>query len=503
MPLKTVCHGTALPTFALLIWPAIVLALFAALPLRSALVWGLITGYLYLPESFAIDLPGLPAIDKISVLSMALVLALILFRQPGTGNPDTPQPEELDNNARWFGRVVYGLIGLLFANEILTIATNRAPIILEEATLPGLSSWDFVGTSASIIFMIVPFFLGRRYLARSEDHAFLLRCLVLSALVYSLLILIETRLSPQLHNWIYGFHQHSFLQHVRGGSFRPKVFLRHGLWIGIFLFMAILAAAALARSAQADTDPGGRMKWALASLWLLAVLLVSKNLGAVMITVLLLPLILVPRRLALSITTVIALLVLCYPALRQAHMIPLDQVTSFARTISEDRAASFEFRLRNEDVLLARASEKQMSGWGGYGRARNLNESGGFTDTVDGLWIAKLGSSGWLGYIALFGLLVFPTLALLRTRIRKDVPIETLVLSMIMAGILIYLIPNSSLNPIGWLMAGAIAGFVQFDAKVRQDHAPATAETIPTSSIRYTRFEAKTPNAPRSASLRR
>ena len=302
-----------------------------------------------------------------------------------------------------------------------------------------------------------------------------------------------------MHNWVYGFHQHSFAQHIRGGSYRPKVFLRHGLWVGLFLVMVVLAAAALTQR----TQDGGGAKWIVASLWLLAVLLVSKNLGAVLITLLLLPLMFLPRRLALIAATGIAVMVLCYPALRQADIIPLERIANFARAISEERAASFEFRLRNEDALLARAAEKPLSGWGGYGRARNLDENGEFTDTVDGLWIATLGSNGWLGYIGLFGLLVFPILALLRTRRRKDIPVETLALGVIMAGNLIYLIPNSALSPIGWLMAGALAGFVQFDARTRRSPEPDTTGVLPQTGIRYTRFDGKTLHNPRSAGLRR
>ena len=61
--------------------------------------------------------------------------------------------------------------------------------------------------------------------------------------------------------------------------------------------MVVLAAAALC---TARAEKKGRLKWTLASLWLLAVLLVSKNLGAVIITLLLLPLLFSSRRLALS-----------------------------------------------------------------------------------------------------------------------------------------------------------------------------------------------------------
>ena len=81
-------------------------------------------------------------------------------------------------------------------------------------------------------------------------------------------------------------------------------------------------------------------------------------------------------------------------------------------------------------------------------------------------------------------------------RKRKDIPIETLVLGIIMAGNLIYLIPNSALSPIGWLMVGAIAGFVQFDVRTGRRDTYRTLTNILShkSGIRYTRFDTGTPS---------
>ena len=260
------------------------------------------------------------------------------------------------------------------------------------------------------------------------------------------------------------------------------MFLRHGLWVGLFLFSVVLAGTALAR-AGAEAKRMGRM---LATLWLLAILLISKNLGAVMITFLLLPLLWLPFRTILMASTVIAVVFVTYPALRQADMVPLDRVLSVANRISPERAASFEFRLRNEDILLARALEKPLSGWGGWGRSQPSDDKGNRITTVDGLWVSTLGSSGWIGYVGFFGLLVFPMLALFHIRKRREIPIETAALGLIMAGNLLYLIPNSALSPIGWLMAGAIAGFVQYGTRASEP-APQTP-TGNSRTIRYTRF---------------
>ncbi|MGR3540287.1 MAG: hypothetical protein ACU0BS_02505, partial [Hasllibacter sp.] len=67
-----------MPTLALFSWPLIVLATLRSLPREMALIWTLLTGYLLLPERFGIDLPGLPSIDKYSVVAvMLLAMALM------------------------------------------------------------------------------------------------------------------------------------------------------------------------------------------------------------------------------------------------------------------------------------------------------------------------------------------------------------------------------------------------------------------------------------------
>ena len=65
----------------------------------------------------------------------------------------------------------------------------------------------------------------------------------LSILITILLFLViwEARMSPQINQQLYGFFAHDWLQHIRNG-FRPIIFLAHGLRVGIFLAMAMVAA---------------------------------------------------------------------------------------------------------------------------------------------------------------------------------------------------------------------------------------------------------------------
>ena len=76
----------------------------------------------------------------------------------------------------------------------------------------------------------------------------MLRGLVVAGLIYSLPMLFEVRMSPQLHTWIYGYFPHSFGQQMRDGGFRPVVFIGHGLGVAFFVMTTVVAAAAFWRT---------------------------------------------------------------------------------------------------------------------------------------------------------------------------------------------------------------------------------------------------------------
>ena len=336
--------------------------------------------------------------------------------------------------------------------------TNGEPVIAGPLYIPGIRLYDAVSLMMSAAIAIVPFVLGMRVLGTPEAQTDLLRVLVLAACAYACLVLFEVRMSPQLSNWIYGFFPHSFLQHMRGGGFRPVVFLHHGLWLGMFLCMAVLGACTLWR--QALRDRVQAVPWLAATLWLAVTLVLSRNLGATALMLLFAPVILfAPPRMQIFVAAVFAGMVLTYPMLRGAGLVPIDTIHTLTESVSEDRAQSLKFRFDHEDMLLARANEKPLAGWGSWGRNRVYDpETGRDLSVTDGIWVITIGSFGWFGYLAQFGLLTMPILLLLRSR-SWHAP-ATSGLAAALAANLVYLIPNSALAPIGWLAAGALAGTV-------------------------------------------
>lgn len=474
---------------ALLGWPVVAIILFSALPFRKALIWSVLLAYLFLPEKVGFNFSGLPALNKTSIPALALLFCVLAFGQkagrigmPGSGET------RLDR-----GGIIKGLIWVLTAGllaaPVLTVLGNLGGTWNGGRFLPGLRLWDVVNIVFANAMLIVPYFLARRYLSTPESHKILVRALVLIGLVYSLLALVEVRLSPQFNMWVYGYYQHSFAQHIRDGAFRPMLFLEHGLSVGFFLFMVILAAATLYRTHKVDANPTqSTRKYLLAGIWMSGVLLLSQNLGAAALAFLFAPAVLfLGTRWQVRIAAITAIVFLAYPAVRQTDLVPTNRITSIAANISEDRASSYQFRLDNEDILLERASQKPLVGWGGWGRARVYDQSGHDLSVTDGIWIIILGNFGWIGYVAFFGFLTFPVIVLWRISRHRKIPYETAGLALIMAGNFIYMIPNSTLSPISWLMAGALAGYVQFEP-VRNKAPETPASGSAPREARYTRF---------------
>jgi len=435
-------------------WPLVALLLFAAQPPARALALAVVVGYLLLPERVVVDFPMIPAINKVMMINLtaAVVTALALRRKRHIAGPDAAPPPL--GRGKW---LFISLIALTLATPFVTVLTNGEPVIAGPRYIPGMSLYDSVSLMMSAGIAIVPFVLGMRVLGTPEAQAELLRVLVLAACAYALLALFEVRMSPQLSNWVYGYFPHSWLQHIRGGGFRPVVFLGHGLALGIFLCTAVLAACALWRQALRDRVQAA--PWLAATLWLAVTLVLSRNLGATALMLLFAPVILfTPPRLQVLIAAAFAAMVLTYPMLRGAGLVPTDAIHSLAQSVSEKRADSLKYRFDNEDALLDRANEKPLAGWGSWGRNRVYDpETGRDLSVTDGLWVITIGSYGWFGYLAQFGLLTGPLLLLGLSRSPAP-PQATTGLTVVLGVNLINMIPNAGLTPDVWLLAGAIAG---------------------------------------------
>jgi hypothetical protein len=450
--------GNALAYGLLAAWPLIAWALYSRLPPGRALIWAILLAYMLLPpEQVRFDLPAVPDMDKFSVANLsALVLTLLLLRERVPVLPP--------------GLLPRALLLAFVISPFATALTNPDPIPIRTGDVPALRAYDAISYVSSQLIALIPFFLARRFLGTEEGMKMLVQALVTAGLIYSLPMLFEARMSPQLNTWIYGFFAHDFSQSMRGGGFRPMVFMPHGLWAAFFALMAAVSALAMLRDAGAADRPKRLLIWA----YLMFVLVQCRSLGPVAYAVALTPLILfAPRRVQLLIAAGLAAVVITYPFLRGAHLIPLADILAFARDISADRAASLEYRIVNEEVLLARAQEKFWFGWGGYGRSLILDpETGRILSIPDGGWIIVLGTYGWLGYAAMFGMLVLPLLMLGREAVLsrgEHLSLWGCAVALIYAANLADLLPNDTIIPFTWLMGGALMAWAEALARARRD----------------------------------
>ena len=189
---------------------------------------------------------------------------------------------------------------------------------------------------------------------------------------------------------------------------------------------------------------------------------------------------LVPNRLVHLGVVVIAILFISYPVLSSLKLFPHNSLVSFAESVSAERAQSLDFRFENENTLLAHANNKMMFGWGGWGRNRARDEmTGNDVSTTDGQWIITLGVYGWVGYLSKFMLIVIPLWW--ANKYRKLIPADKVdeqnffALHSVIAGlILVDQMPNASLNPLYWLIIGALVGRI-YDIRHNSRRKTATA----------------------------
>jgi protein gp37 len=85
-----------------------------------------------------------------------------------------------------------------------------------------------------------------------------------------------------------------------------------------------------------------------------------------------------------------------------------------------------------------------------------------------------------VGYLACFGLLCFPLFASLGIRdVKGKAPLVTATLMIILVVNLLDLIPNSSLTPITWLIAGALSGPAIRSRKPKAEASDVEAGAVP------------------------
>jgi hypothetical protein len=434
---------------AMAAWPLVSIFLFRSQPMPKAAALTIFCALLLLPADFAIKIPMIPAFDKNSVPAVCALIGCLLVKQS-------------NRLIRPHWGLLEVLISIYALSPFATSALNNDTIVIGSRVFPGVDSYDAVSAVLSQLTSFLPFLVGRYYLQRAEDTDFLLRALVIGGLLYSVPMLFEIRMSPQLSNWVFGYFPSSFSTEARYGGFRPVVFFENGLALAFFTMTASVASLVFWR-AKVRT---WRLPPQVVSFYLGTVLVLCKSMGSLIYVFVVGPLVASSRpRVCTRVAVLLVGVAILYPLLRTEGIFPDRLLVEIARNVNEERATSLQTRFEQEEQLLERISERPIFGWGRYGRSRVYDDYGKDISLTDGLWIVTMGQFGIVGYLALFGLVALPVIRAASSLKFSRAGFERLsmaALTLIVALVLVEQLPNSSLSSWDWLLAGSLLGRAEF-----------------------------------------
>lgn len=431
---------------ALLSWPIVTFFLLRRFGAGPGALIALLASYMFLPAAFSVNLPGIPALDKFTITILTILLFITLHgKKLGLNYLDKP----------------FKLLLLFFIiAPFFTALTNQERYL----HLPGLSLYDGVTASATSFLEFIPFLIGLTYFREEKEHFRLFKYFAIAAFVYSFFVLFELRMSPQLHNWVYGYFPHSWIQQYRTGGFRAVVFMGHGLLVAMFLALGVVFWASLKQAKYKVF----RYSTTLGLVVVFVTLLLSKSMAALIYGLFAVVAIkFLKSKQIYFVSAVMALVFITYPISSATGLFPHGTVVNIANNISVERAGSLQYRFGHERTLLAHASEKPLFGWGTWGRNRIYDpQTGEDISVTDGGWAISMGTGGWVGFLSKYLFLFLPIwIVYKKSRYFHGASQQTQILlaghTLILAVIMIDQLPNSSLNPLYWCLAGSLLGRAQ------------------------------------------
>jgi len=441
--------------FAMGIWLVLPPILFSYFRPHVAALLTFMSAVLFLPERLGFDLPLLPPMGKDELASVACMVCCLAFA-----------PARLMRARPLRGPEI--LVVVLAAGTVVSVVLNQDVLRYGAFVVPGTGLTDAIQAVLAVVFTWgFPFLIGRAYFTRASDLRDLFVILIFAGLVYSLLILFEIRMSPRLHLAVYGYHQHGFSQTIRGdGSYRPMVFMRHGLNLSLFVVMSMTSAWILVRTRYPLPIVPFVPKLA-AAVYLTAILLLCRSTASMLYGLLLLGLVyfVASSRIRLWVAAAFAVLALAYPALRSAQLLPVEEIVQLAEeNFGRERAESMAGRLRTEEELTMFIQGRPIFGWATAGRAMVIDEFTGENKTIfDGYWLIEFVSKGVVGFVCVFGLLLWPVFDAVgkvgAIRSKQDRMMIS-GLSLMVAIHVLDLLANSPTEGYLTLLSGALAGSV-------------------------------------------
>lgn len=406
-------------------WVPIVFLLFLVLPPRRAVIWAFMGAWLFLPMAEIKFATGIPAYGKITATAWGILAAVLFF--------------DLRTIAafrfRWWDLPM----------AVWCLCPIASSLSADLGLYDGLAA-----AFGQVSLWGISYFIGRIYFRTPDAMRELAVAVFVGGLLYVPLCLLEMRLAPQLHIWVYGFHQHMFAQAYRGGAWRPTVFMQHGLMVGMWMCMTSLVGLALWVNGTTRRLAGLQISLLFAVLATTAIL--CRSVGAIALALLGALLILIVRYTKLQLVLLVLLAIApLWIATRITGVVSGRSGSSVINTLAgAERARSFEQRLEQEDTIVKVAAKKPIFGAGAWGIG------------ADQLWLLVYRNQGAVGLIAM--LLVFSApMYLVATRCRPGhlaLPDAGPLLAFaVISGL--YLLDNllnAMVNPVYMLMAGGVSG---------------------------------------------
>jgi hypothetical protein len=367
--------------------PIALMALLAYVPIAALMMMdrnsargftiAFLAGWLLLPEAHVIELPGIPDVSKENVGLIGAFIGTMIFH-----------PTLFDRFR--LSRSDLFLLALLQVTFI-TAFTNFSikDVITDVSTL-----------FLNFLLLIV---LARIHLGTPNGLRVFLLGMIFAGVMYAPLAAWEFRMSPQFHTGVYGYFQHSFQQHFRGGFWRPIIFFSHALELGrFFAFVSFLALLPMRRDLVAMFGNVGNAIF----LAPLAGLLFSQSIGPMLMFMLLsLGYLIVLRQpwviLVLPIVAWFWLLGTLF------GMFPSVETIEEMGLVSEERAESLQYRL---DALDEYSSIIMHRPWFGYGNWGHGRIEGRATDAQALISLLVRGFLGTIAYVGWYVVVVIGTL---------------------------------------------------------------------------------------------
>ena len=341
-------------------------------------------GWLFLPPTVGINLPGLPPFGKDAAVAYAILLGLVLVEGRAISEF---RPKLLDVP------MLVWLVVPFFSSVTngLGVSDGLSEIYLR------LMSWG------------IPYFAGRTLIRTPSDVRSAAIWVVLSGLIAVPLALWEIRMSPHLHETVYGFRVARFHMAVRLGGYRPMLFMRHGLEVGLWMATASAAGIWLLLAGRGTIRLWG-YKINSFSIVLFGTTVLCRSLGALVLLFGTTAAAMFVRSTGLRIVFIALLLTpSVYLSARMTNLIQAEQLSSIVAAYNPDRAFSLESRLNQEEFITDHALKKPLFGWGGFNRYRPTNDLGE-TTPVDSLTMITLGKNGVAGLVTLLAMNLIPPL---------------------------------------------------------------------------------------------